>query len=156
MTGDPRMLTGHASERWFVAEFINPEEKIRTTPPVRSTAPMSTRSKIGTRRFRVDVTRADIDQGYAPSSAGCPLALAVRRLFPDALVVAVGVHIVGVWSDGGWRAYPLPRGVAKRQMDMIAKRPVEPFQFWLGDDDGACQVSGTQLPWKPNGTRCGR
>jgi hypothetical protein len=86
-------------------------------------------------RFPVNVTRADIDQGYAPSSTGCPLALAVRRLFPDALVVAVGVHTVGVWSDGEWRDYLLPRGVAKKQMDMIAKRPVEPFQFWLGDDD---------------------
>jgi hypothetical protein len=86
-------------------------------------------------RFRVDVTWADIDQGYAPSSTGCPLALGVRRLFPDALRVAVGVHNLGVWFDGEWRDYPLPRWVAKKQMDMIAKRPVEPFQFWLGDDD---------------------
>lgn len=86
-------------------------------------------------RFRVDVTRADIVQGYPPSSTGCPLALAVRRLFPGALVVAVGVHTVGGWFDGEWRGYLLPRGVAKQQMDMIAQRPVEPFQFWLGDDD---------------------
>jgi hypothetical protein len=85
--------------------------------------------------FRVDVTRDDIDQGYAPPSTGCPLALAVRRVFPDALVVAVRVHNVGVWFDGDWRDYPLPRWVAKHQMDMIANRPVEPFQFWVGDGD---------------------
>ena len=86
-------------------------------------------------RFRVDVTRGDIDEGYAQSSTVSPLALAVRRLFPDALVVAVGVHTMGVWFDREWRDYRLPRGVARNQMDMIAKRPVEPFQFWLSEDD---------------------
>jgi hypothetical protein len=85
-------------------------------------------------RLRVDITRSDIDQGYAPSSTGCPLALGVRRLFPDALRVAVGVHNVGVWFDGQWRDYPLPQWVATKQLDLIARRPVEPFHFWLGDD----------------------
>lgn len=74
----------------------------------------------------IEVTREDIDHGLAGSCGSCPVALAIRRRFPDGWV-RVGIRCV----YAGGRAYHLPSGAIEFIERFDGGMPVEPFSFEL-------------------------
>lgn len=85
------------------------------------------------RVIRVEVTQADIDKGIQSSASACPVARALRRHYPDALV------LTGRWfptqalfslREGD---HPLPETVSVLIRQFDAGHPIHPFSFVIGE-----------------------
>ncbi len=74
----------------------------------------------------VTVKHEDITNGIPRSCNDCPIALALRRLFPEA-AVHVAYHRIAI-DDG---RTVTPDIVRKFVKDFDRGRPVEPFEFPL-------------------------
>ena len=76
--------------------------------------------------MRIQVTKRDIDFGFANDTAACPVALALKRRFKTNLV-SVGFARAMINTNG----YPLPESVSQFIREFDARKSVQPFQFTL-------------------------
>jgi hypothetical protein len=58
--------------------------------------------------LEVDVTSEDITKGCPLSGSGCPVALAVKRIFPGARVAVSPERINIELNPGIWTSYVMP------------------------------------------------
>ncbi len=82
--------------------------------------------------MRVNVTERDIQKGMRYDNTACPVALAIRRTLPDAMILtdAEGVNVNG-------KDYLLPPAAVRFALDFDLGNPVKPVVFNLetGDAD---------------------
>jgi hypothetical protein len=79
--------------------------------------------------MRVEITKEDIDNGIPCNNFSCPIALALKRYYPDK-VISVGklwITIEGVYHK--MRYYKNSPIVRKFINDFDDDIPVEPFSF---------------------------
>lgn len=84
----------------------------------------------------VSVTRRDIERGKRNSCIRCPIALALRRRFPDARLVAITIS--GARVEWGLRDTPLVASLPQKAMRFVglfdasrARAKVKPMRFEL-------------------------
>lgn len=82
--------------------------------------------------IRVDVTKSDIARGVAGSSVSCPVALSLRRIFGEEILV----NNFSVWfylsnNGGGSINVGLPPKVSNFIGAWDNHRKVKPFSFYL-------------------------
>lgn len=80
-------------------------------------------------RVEISVTAEDIADGRRGSCTKCPIALAIRRLFPDAGSILTGPnHLRMLCRSRGWQACTPPIAVGFIEA-FDRGLPVEPFTF---------------------------
>lgn len=83
--------------------------------------------------MKVQVTQEDIDAGIRKECMKCPVALAVKRMFPDHHV-KVGITRIYLKKDGITSSYRLPQKIAvkiARFDDGAAMVPMEFEATWM-------------------------
>ena len=78
--------------------------------------------------YTIDVTQEDIDQGERDKCRRCPIALAMKRVFPGKVSLVYGTV---AWVDLD-RYADLPDEAQQFIMYFDEGEPVEPFSFSLG------------------------
>lgn len=97
--------------------------------------------------IRIEVTLADIRQGAARSTRGCPLGLAIGRAVGE----PVRVWCVHITLSSRPELFLLPDEAIAWRRDHDAGRPVEPFAFEL--EPGQLTERGDDRRWREAGQR---
>jgi hypothetical protein len=88
------------------------------------------------KKITIDVTQDDIKEGEKASAEFCPIACAVRRLFPDSYIRVDDLLEVGPDdSDKDSEYYDLPESALEFIHNFDIGRHVEPFSFVAVSDD---------------------
>lgn len=79
--------------------------------------------------MKITVTQEHIDHGRAMDCTACPIALAVKPLFPDCDVTVGAKLIQAVQPDGSLKAWKLPQEAMNFILRFDMEDHVEPFEF---------------------------
>lgn len=79
--------------------------------------------------MKINVTQLDIDYGVQSSCRSCPIALATKRLYPDAVWVHVGAAIHVSDGHGNHLIYKLSDDAVVWIQHFDCGDVVEPFSF---------------------------
>jgi hypothetical protein len=88
--------------------------------------------------YEINVTQEDINNGGKKQCTMCPIALATKRTFPNAIWISVTQAYIRVVNAGdGERGteYLSPLGVEQFINDFDRGRPVSPFSFTVNSDN---------------------
>lgn len=90
-------------------------------------------------KIQIVVEQEDIDKGIQGSESKCPIANALRRLFPKAFDISVRPYedcqsigdywAASVYSSDNTFSFDLPREVASLANNYDSKNYMEPFGF---------------------------
>lgn len=84
--------------------------------------------------MKIVVTQDDIDKGRKYNPIACPVALALRRTFPDKDIrsaYTVAVEHIQLNHFNTVKSYPYPKGVSLSIQDFDRGLEIAPFEFEL-------------------------
>lgn len=87
----------------------------------------STKEEILRAKLKIEVSREDIQRGIPKSACYCPIALALKRAFPNSHIKVTGTLFI----DG--RRFSLPAICNTFMGAFDTNKAVEPFEFELGE-----------------------
>lgn len=78
--------------------------------------------------MKVTVTEDDIKFGIPKCSESCPVAIAIKRLYPDR-VVKVGITGIYLVKDGITHVYKMPKEITVAITSYDYGKPMTPVEF---------------------------